>query len=305
MSAGVGWPWMGEQPVDVSNRLQPQPIPPVHDFDHRPTLVDLLAQHRQSLNQMTAALAVHPLYQCHKHDDVWMVRFVLSHPKNTTAAITAAERTLHFRAQHELDATDIRHCPIGPNVPNESIQRFYLYCKSDALSFVIPDDRLGLVCFIDLARIDQHALVQNVPESDWLPFFMYVLEFTHQWNDFLSRTTGRFTRSVRIVDASSLSLKTWSAENSKRDDRAWKATEAFYPQLLDRQFVCHAPAWIQVPWRFLRPCLPQRLVAQADFVAPKKNAKDRRRLLIYISLENLPVRFGGECPVWPLSLSSR
>jgi CRAL/TRIO domain len=273
------------------------PAPSAHAMDDRPALVDVIAAHRTKIDQVAAALATDPLFRPSKHDDLWIVRFLLSH-KNVKSATKAAQSTLQFRAQHKLDETDIRYSPPNPNVQCESLRKFYDYCKADTFQIVVPDAQLGVVCFFSVGGIDQHGLVKNVDESHWLPTIMYVSEFSHQWCDYLSRTTGRLTSSVRIIDASNVTLSGLSLENSKRDSRAMKVTEDCYPQMLQSILVVRAPAWIQVPWRVVRPFFSKRVVEKIDFLT--LDARDRSRLLKYISLENLPVRYGGKNETWPL-----
>jgi hypothetical protein len=60
-------------------------------------------------------LASDPLYEPNKHDDLWIVRFLLSHKQKVKAVTKAAQYTLQFRAKHQLDEVDIRYSPIGPN----------------------------------------------------------------------------------------------------------------------------------------------------------------------------------------------
>ena len=129
---------------------------------------------------------------------------------------------------------------------------------------------------------------------------MFIAEWTHQWLDYIARTTGRLTKSVRIVDAAGLSLARASLENSKRDGRAMAVMQDCYPQSLQTIFICHAPAWIHVPWRILRPILPKRVIEKVDFILPEKRETERDRLLKHISLDNLQVRFGGRNVVWPV-----
>lgn len=75
--------------------------------------------------------------------------------------------------------------------------------------------------------------------------------------------------------------------------------EDVYPQLLEKVFICHAPTWVQVPWRILRPLMPKRVVAKVDFINPDKKRNERERLYEYIDEEHLPVRFGGKYETWP------
>jgi hypothetical protein len=291
------WPWMKDCTVDIAT---PAP-PPVYARDDRPALVDVIATLRTKIDRVAAELMTSSsLYQPSKHDDLWIARFLLSH-KKVPAATKAAQHTLMFRARHQLDDTDIRYMPVGPNVPCESFQKFYDYCNADTFQVVVPDAKLGVVMsYIDIGGIQQHDLVQNVDESHWLPAFIYLAEFSHQWCDYLSRTTGRLTSSVRIVDASKLSWAGLCLENTQRDSRAMKATQDCYPQMLQCMLVCQAPTWIQTAWRVVRPFFPKRIVEKTDFLTPATNARDRDRLLKYISLENLPARYGGKNDVWPM-----
>jgi CRAL/TRIO domain len=292
-----GWPWMKDCPFYITET----PIPPVHAADDRPLLVDLFVQHRTLMDQVATELqATEPLYNAQKHDDLWIVRFLLSHKLNVHKAIQAAKDTLLFRRTYKLDESDIRFAPPGPDVPNAALQRYIKYCAPDMFQIVVPDAKLGVVVFLDIAGFDQHGLVQNLHDDDWLPSSIYVAEFSHQWVDYLSRTTGRLTGSIRVVDASNLSLKSLNREWFRRDTKAMKVTENCFPQMLKMLFVCHGPSWIQAIWRLLRPLFPRRVVEKMDFIAPRTNDKERDRLLKYISLENLPARYGGKNDAWPL-----
>jgi CRAL/TRIO domain len=287
---------------DCAFSIAETPIPPVHDWDDRPLLIDLFAQYRAIIDRVATELqATEPLYDAQKHDDLWIVRFLLSHKLNVSRAIKAAKDTLLFRQTYQLDKTDIRFDPPGPDVPNAALQRYIKYCAPDMFQIVVPDARLGVVGFLDLGGFDQHGLVQNLHPDDWLHSSIYVAEFSHQWVDYLSRTTGRLTASVRLVDASNLSLKSINREWFRQDTKAMKVTENCYPQMLKMLFVCHGPSWIQAIWRLLRPLFPRRAVEKMDFIAPKTSGKERDRLLKYISLENLPTRYGGKNDTWPLN----
>jgi CRAL/TRIO domain len=297
----MGWPWM----KDAAASIVEKPIPPVQPSDDRPALMDLFKEHRAAINAVAAELAASDaLYDTNKHDDLWILRFLLSHKINVAASVKAAKHALAFRAEHKLDEHDLRYYTVGgKDVPVESIQRYLNYCKEDTFQFVIPDAKLGVVAFLDLAGIDQHGLVYNLGEEDWLPSFIYVAEWTHQWVDYLSRTSGRLTASVRIVNVAGMSRKGLSWECQRRDGKAMKVTEDCYPQMLKTLFVCNSPFWIQTAWRLVRPFFPRRVVEKMDFISPVKHANERERLLKYISLENLPTRYGGGNNTWPLTFT--
>jgi CRAL/TRIO domain len=276
------------------------PIAPVHPQDDRPSVKELIDENRELIGSVVRELSADPLYDANKHDDLWVVRFLLSHKQQVKPSVKAAKHTLAFRAEHKLDERDIRYFPFDTECPNENAKRYRKYVSADTSRNVIPDPQRGMIGIYNMAGIDQPGLVANVDESDWLPIVIYLSEWEHQWVDYITRTTGRLTKVVRILDAAGLSLARSRLEVFKRDGRAMGVVEECYPQKLQTVFICHAPACIQVPWRILRPMLPKRVVEKIDFMAPEKREKERGRLLRYISEEHLPVRFGGKNDVWPV-----
>jgi hypothetical protein len=290
------WPWMKDFAVAIAEK----PIPPATENDRRPSVQALIGEHRQLIDKVAAELKLDPLYDVNKHDDLWIVRFLLSHSKKLKPTVMAAKFTLAFREEHKLDEKDIRYCPLNNEAPSEPFKRFLKYCKEDTFRFGVPDPTLGVIGFLNISGIDQHAIVKHVDEADWLPTFMYISEWSHQWLDFITRTTGRLTKSIRLVDASTLTLGSHNPENFKRDENAMAIMEDCYPQMLQTIFICHPPAWIQIPWRILRPLMPKRVSKKMDFISPGTNKRELKRVVEHISLDHLPARFGGRNETWPV-----
>lgn len=276
-------------------------IDPVNERDHRPSVKDLIKKNRSLVDKAKAELQNHALFDPNKHDDLWILRFCLSH-KKTKEAVKAARHTLQFRDEHGLDAKDIRFHPVGSEgtVISEEMKIYLSYCSKDALQFTLPDPKRGVVAFLNFAGIDQHALAKNVDEKNWLPSFLYISEWTHQWLDYVTRTTGRLAKSVRLIDLQEMKFSAINNESNRRDGAAMGVLEDIYPQLLQTLFLCHAPVWVQIPWRILRPLMPKRLVEKMDFINPDKKANERKRLLEYLDEEHLPTRFGGKYEPWPV-----
>jgi CRAL/TRIO domain len=297
-SSSSTWPWLEGRGLTIA-----EAIPPVTALDQRRAVIDLITQHRTRIDQVRTELESDPLYNPNKHDDLWILRFLLSHKLRVKQAVKTAKFTLAFRAQHDLDRHDIRYNESYDGFAGESCARYMKYCTEDAVSFLLPDGKRGVVGIICLAGFDQHGLVKNVDESDWLPIFMFSSEWTHQWLDYITRTTGRLTKSIRIVDMAGVTLLGLNSENSRREGNAMGVMEDCYPQMLQSLVVCHAPPWIQVPWRFVRPIMPKRVVSKIDFIDPEKRESDRKRLLQYIALDHLPVRYGGTNKTWPVKFT--
>jgi len=296
MTSLASWPWM--KGIDVAIA---EPISPVNEYDKRLSVKDLIIDNRDKINKLKSDLAADPLYNPKKHDDLWILRFLLSHKKKGKKALKAMKYTLLFRKEHKLDEWgDIRGNP--PSIDCEMTRQIFQYAQEGAQQDVLPDPKRGLVLFLQMAGIDGQTMVKNVDESAWLPYFSYCSEYTHQWLDYITRTTGRLTKHLRIIDLKGISLSKISIECNRRDGKAMGVMEDCYPQLLQCICVCHSPRWLQIPWRIVRPLLPKRVVKTMDFINPSIT-KERHRLLEYISEENLPERYGGKNPTWPLEFN--
>ena len=295
----TSWPWMKGVEAAISD-----PIAPVDDYDERPSVKELIDKNRTAIDDVTEKLQDDHLYDASKHDDLWILRFVLSHKNKIGPAVKAAKYTLKFREEHQLDHEDIRPYPPshGPDHPRKATTNQYLgLCGEDASRFCIPNAQRGLIGFLQLSSIDQHRLATQLPEDLWLPTFMYMSEWTHQWLDYITRTTGRLTKHVRFVNADGLRLSMIDKETQKRDGRVMEIMEDCYPQLLQGIYIINAPSWMQMPWRLVRPFFPKRVVEKLDFITPRKNARELKRLLKHISEEDLPARFGGKYEPWPVN----
>ena len=278
------------------------PIPPLNEHDDRPSVKELIEKHRSAIDKVRSELVSDPLFDIKKHDDLWILRFVLSHKKNHfKATIKAAKHTLAFRKEHHLDEKDIRYTTRSTGFAKESFERYTAHCSDDAFQFLVPDENRGVIAFINMNGVDQNEMVKNVPEEDWLPCFTYYTEWAHQWQDYVTRSTGRLTKSVRFVDASELKLSGINSELMRRDGKAMGIMEDCYPQLLQSIFICHGPVWIQVPWRLFRPLFPKRVTEKFDFIHPQKNEHERHRALKHISKEHFPTKYGGLNEQWPVT----
>ena len=293
------------------------PIEPLNEYDKRPAIKDVIEEHRQKIYEVKRELRKDPLYDCTKHDDLFIVRFVLSHcnprkkmndTKGVKKAINAVKRCLQYRSKYQLDNEkifgDIRYSPphdIQKNVVKcDAVQRYMKYVAHDTIRFVVPDTQRGVIGFLKLSGFDQQGLVDNVSEEDWIPTFSYFTEYTYQWLDFISRKTGRFTKSIRIVDTSDVKLTQINNDMNTRDGTAMKYMEDYYPQLLHKVYICNPPNWIQIPWRIIKVIFPKRLTNKIDFINPLHNKHEHNLLLEHISNENLPIQFGGNNKIWPV-----
>ena len=289
----TSWPWMKGVGVALAD-----PAPPLNEHDERPSAKDLVAQHRGAVEQVRQELEADPLYDACKHDELWILRFLLSHKLSVKPALKAAKTTLVFRKEHRLDERDIRAHPVGKNCDNAVVRQHAAFTADGAVQFLVPDKRRGVIAFLHYAGIDQHGMIKNLDKSIWLPALGYMSEWSFQWVDYVTRTTGRMTKSVRLVDTRGFAMSQISYECLKRDGDAMSVMEDCYPQMLQGIFICNPPSWVHIPWKVCRNFLPKRLVSKIDFIRPDKNENERKRLFKHIAEEHLPVCYGGRNTAW-------
>lgn len=194
------------------------PIAPVVPEDTRESVKDLIATHAEKIEKVREGLKEDPLYDPSKHDDLWILRFVMSH-KKAKPSLKAAKHTLLFRQQHKLDEEDIRtkepHKLKSGNVHDYWQKR----CKGDAILIEHPNPQRSVVMFLQLGHMDPGAADQ-LSEEAWDEAFIYSSEYCHQWLDYTTRITGRLTRSIRIIDMRGVSMKHFDRKSSKRDGKS-------------------------------------------------------------------------------------
>lgn len=274
----------------------PDPIAPICDEDERPAVRDLIATHRSAIDKLVDDIQDNDrnnLFDKNKHDDLWILRFVLSHKGHHKPALDAALRTLKFRAENNLDSQDIRKYPPGPLARDESLQRYFACIKDEDFIFDIPHSQRGVVVFLGGTGFDQTKL-EKLTYQDRLKAFSYINEWTHQWLDFITRKTGRLTKSVRLLDVKGVGLSQVNYRTLRLEGKAISSMQDYYPQLLESFYICDPPTWAHIPWKIVRPLLPSRIIHKIDFVAPGKCEEERKRLRAHLEEKHLPTKYGGE-----------
>eukprot|EP00934_Nitzschia_sp_Nitz4_P003904 Nitzschia sp. Nitz4//scaffold2_size372955//362198//363091//NITZ4_000481-RA/size372955-processed-gene-0.553-mRNA-1//-1//CDS//3329546952//3894//frame0 len=286
----TSWPWMKGVDLAIAD-----PIEPVVPEDTRPSVKDLIKEHRDKIDKVKAAIEEDPLYDSTKHDDLWILRFLLSH-KKSKPAIAAAKHALQFRRKYDLDSKDIRTVPFQ-DCDWQTVAEFRKYrCSENNVLTTLPDEHRGVVVYMKLSKMNAEAHTKMVSDDSWNKGFVYVAEWSHQHLDYITRTTGRLTRSIRFIDLEGMTLSKAMSdrEGKKRSGEIVAEMEDVYPQLLEAVILCHPPEWLHIVWSMLRTIMPKRVVEKMEIMTPHKNEKERKRLLKYLSIDNLPSSYGGK-----------
>lgn len=297
------------QPTSSSNR-----------YDDRPFISDLLTEHSAAIKSVQEIIQADDAAQeiCNKainserYDDIWILRFVLSHKGNVKSASKAALRTIQFREEKKINEIgDIRHrlqnlgdVIDAKRLSGEPLPGWELVnglCGEYAALQTIPDHNRGPILFCDVGQIDMDGLAEEMQEEAMTEYLIHLNEAYYQVLDGITRRTGRLTKLFKFIDMGNVQLRKMNRTYLKRDAAINKVLEDYYPQLLGAMVVVNGPGWLSAFWSMLRPFFPKRLVEKIDFLpSNRKSKKYLKPVLRYISEEHLPERYGGKNQQWPV-----
>lgn len=271
-------------------------------YDERPFIKDLLMENASDIDNVRAAIQTHPaLYEPSRYDDIWILRFVLSHKNDVDAASRAAIATMEFRKAYNLNEKDlrgkIRHLDgFSEGLPH--LEKLQACSEKYACLTTLPDENRGPIMYVILSKLDQNKINETMTQEDIKLSTLYVNEAIYQVLNSITRKTGRLTKVLKVVDMDGMALKKMNRGYLSKDGAASKEIDDYFPQLLGGMLVINPPKWLNVIWKFARPLMPKRVVEKVD-ILPSDTEKRLKSLARFVSNENVLERYGGENREWP------
>lgn len=144
----------------------------------RERIADLIAQHADELATLRSRVCEEEHYDAARHDDLFLLRFVLSHlpcslPLGSTgrqagrqAAVKAVKSTIAWRARHGLDEPGLL-CGGPDALVFGPVAKFYASMTvRDAVSYYVPDADRGAVLVAVPGLLDFHQMVATLSEEE-------------------------------------------------------------------------------------------------------------------------------------------
>jgi hypothetical protein len=276
--------------------------PPVNVFDDRPPIRPLLEANSEKIAFLRSSLLDNPLFDSRLHDDLWLLRFLLSHKKSVPAAAKAARTTLAWRQAHDMDTISaaIRE---NPAVEHPFFLHAHkIHVRPGGIHIVTPDKRRGPCLIAAMTGFDYGAAMQDLSREEYVRYMLVLNEWAFNECDRVTRATGRLTKLARFVQAKNFSVRSLNREWLNMDGAVAKEMEDCYPQGLGQILVLDPPGWAAAMWRVVKFLFPARMVEKLDFLPLTNKQAFEKRALRFIALEDLPKSHGGKredypCPV--------
>eukprot|EP00123_Amoebidium_parasiticum_P000985 comp11950_c0_seq1/m.6625 comp11950_c0_seq1/g.6625 ORF comp11950_c0_seq1/g.6625 comp11950_c0_seq1/m.6625 type:complete len:317 (-) comp11950_c0_seq1:32-982(-) len=194
-------------------------------------------------------------------DDLWLLRFVLSHVGNTDEAVEAVKSTLAWRKEHTPLVKSAReHQP----APKDNIIRPFMVggvhevmADETTILFII---RVGVS---DIKGLIVHA---KITEEELFLWLLHQRESLYMKCDKATRESGLLVKSTTVFDLSHLSVKKMLLEGKppaafeKAMSRASKLGEDMYPQLVDKTMFVNTPAIFSLFFAFFKKMANKKLL---------------------------------------------
>jgi len=306
----ISWPWLLD--VKLTERIQ-NPVAPLDSHDQRPALGTLLHNHQSNIQKMQTNLQNDPLFDARKHDDVWLLRFLLSHKDNVSQATAIAKETMAYRREHNLDdgMMDIRGLDWNScdqwDLKNlhpyaASAQIWLQCCDKNAILTQLPHQQQGqLVSYMLVAGRDQNKMMDRLTEEQYIQAAIFLAEWLFQWTDYLTRYSGRLSKCLRLADCKGVQMSMLNKKAKKVDGKCSLLLEDKYPQMTGYIGIINAPKWISIVFAIFRLIIPKRMLEKMSLINPARNKEDLALILPYCGIEKLPVQYGGKVIEWPLA----
>ena len=225
----------------------------------------------------------------HKYDDIWALRFVLSHPKDADAVVAAKANIAWRKEKAEM----LEAARKGVRLKRfEAIER---YVAADYHGTT----NSGAPMYIIRAGISNtRAMMDSISHDDVMDFMMYRKEIGFVKCDRLTRETRVLVKLVTVNDLNHVSLL---AGTDKRFQavlgESSKLSETHYPQLLDRAVLINVPYIFSAIWSVMKSLLSAKTRSKVAICPGDTLNSDISKCPFakLINLNTLPSFLGGQC----------
>ncbi|GFH50140.1 hypothetical protein CTEN210_06616 [Chaetoceros tenuissimus] len=300
----------------TSNALQNQNNESITDpNDDRPYITDLLLQHQVEIDTVHEILTNNePLFVQDsqspnpRYDNIWILRYILSH-RTIANASKAAQKTIQFRHTKRLNELgDIRHR--APSLRKDtkiqenqfpSVLAYNAYFASNyTIMHTLPDPNRGVMSYVKVNELNLKGIYETLPLETLQDSYLYCNETIFQIQDEITRRTNRLTKVLKIIDLQDMSLKGLKLNYMKKDAKASRLSQDYYPQLVGAVYLVNCPNFMQRVWNILKKLFPKRVVEKTNLFGKVITEKERKKYFEkFVKVDNLPVCFGGSDEHWP------
>lgn len=251
----------------------------------------LLAEHAAAIAELRALLSSEDGFDPAEHDELHLLRFLLSHALSPRRAARAFTAGMHWRREHDIDS--IRQSVLA-GLPQSGFDGFRKIHRNLPY-WILTGAPSQPAVFVSAAEVNLDALMAETTLEEYVRYMFFFNEYTAARCDAATRRTGRLVKVVRLIDARGLGLRHLNVRFYQAVAAAARGSENAYPQLLGAFFLANAGPTLKLLWeRTLVPLIPKRVLEKSHVIEPLTSAADRAKLATWLPAHAMPVQVGGE-----------
>eukprot|EP00946_MAST-07B_sp_MAST-7B-sp1_P003295 g3295.t1 len=260
----------------------------------REKIEDLLAAHADALVSLRAAagdaLPAEPEEGTGvKFDDIFLLRYLLSHNGSVEKATPPLLETLKWRKDNAAVLSSLKTIH---DIPNASTFLRFQTVGDISATFAGWTTFVVRTAHSDLQATMNALSVQEV--SEYLTFSKEL-----QWRDCDKRTreTGILVKNISIIDMQGFTLFGADRRFFAALGDSSKKSAIIFPQLLGATICVNAPSFIQLIVRAFSPFMPQSALDKQRFCKVKNTTKEPASGCPFLSMFGGRDEAGKTCPV--------
>jgi hypothetical protein len=224
-------------------------------------------------------------------DEIYILRFILSHPEKIEDAMNDLWTTLLWRSEHLSDLLAAQQGNVKYRVDMN---------KYASIHFLGYLGGLHPVIAVRAGKSKPGEMFEHFTQEQILENSLYGNEHTYHLCDLKTRETRMLCKVITIIDLQGFSLKNLDRRLPKFYGQASQLSQIYYPQLLGRTVMTNMPSFFRIIFKALRLFWPAKTV-EKQAICPadtgKKSAKDCPFLSKFSpGPELLPPFLGGTGP---------
>lgn len=214
------------------------------------------------------------------HTDAFLLKWLRARDFNLSKAEQMFRQSMKWRAENGVDSILEDYKP--PEVMLKFAPGGFLDCSAKGCPlFLTP-----------IGGVDFKSFLEVVPQSEFVRFGIYILEYAERLKEIKSRTMKRTVETgYVVVDFENCTLRhLYSFQVLNLMTTLFRIFDNNYPETLEKAFVINAPGFFPVVWKLLSPILNQRTTDKIHIFGKGGGIES---MLKYLEPEGLPKHWGG------------
>ena len=271
----------------------------------RANVDDLLKKHADPISRLRAKLASVLATDTSQYDEIFLLRYVLSHRKGDDVDFEKAEdcirQTIAWRTREKSKIENAAKTGFGPK--HDTAIRFNTVGHAGNL----PGGGEP-VYVVRTGYSDLPGLMNTLTHEEVVDWLHYTKEKVWRDCDARTRKTRRLTKEISVIDMKNFSLFGGDKRFYKCLGDASKLSAIYYPQLLGKTVMINTPSYFRVLYNTFSIFMPKSAL-EKQTLCPAKNTETENVsacpfMKRFNGISAVPAFLGGTLPC-PPSLVAR